>query len=593
MNETLRFYLDLKDMMSSGLATVARNGKSAFAQVEDAVKKLEGKVSEAANKIEAKFSGAFNKIKQKFSGSSGSGGMGNIIGGVVIGEAISKVIEGAGDWVREGIDLAKQKSTALSQVRSSISSNRGAAGVGLADVENSSKHLVENSPFNEAEIMRMQSVLLTFPHVTKKTFDQASQIVADASVKMHKDLKTTGDMVGRALENPTKGMASLTRMGVTFTAEETKQINNLTAAGKAQQAQVIILDKLNQHFAGSAKAAFDADPTLKFKATMEEIQTTIGGVALALAGKLANAFNKVVDWMKEAWHWFGEHKKIMLVVGVVIGSVAGALALYYGWVQLVTGITKVWAVVQWLLNDSMLANPITWIIAGIIALIALIAGLVYAVKGWATVWDNVVKFAKSTWHLFTDDFKLIWLEIQDTFLTGIELIEKGWYHLKSLWDKEGAKEGLAKINDEQNKRATEIALQKGAMKKDIDDAVAAGKKILTLQGLSVDRNAISGLKNKVKGFFSVSPTDITGGGNGTGGDNGTGGGDGTGKQNGRATASGITSGGPRVININGLTMKLAEKMEIAAMDGKQFLNDMEGAMEDFWLRVLNSGASVQ
>lgn len=59
------------------------------------------------------------------------------------------------------------------------------------------------------------------------------------------------------------------------------------------------------------------------------------------------------------------------------------------------------------------------------------------------------------------------------------------------------------------------------------------------------------------------------------------------------TAKGITSGGPRVININGLNMKLADKIEVLAANSKEFLDKLEPEMENFFLRVLNSGASVQ
>jgi hypothetical protein len=56
-------------------------------------------------------------------------------------------------------------------------------------------------------------------------------------------------------------------------------------------------------------------------------------------------------------------------------------------------------------------------------------------------------------------------------------------------------------------------------------------------------------------------------------------------------ARGITGGGPRVININGV--KFTDKIEITAgtMDGA--VSDLEDKLQTMFLRVLNSGASAQ
>ncbi len=62
---------------------------------------------------------------------------------------------------------------------------------------------------------------------------------------------------------------------------------------------------------------------------------------------------------------------------------------------------------------------------------------------------------------------------------------------------------------------------------------------------------------------------------------------------GKEVAQGITGGGPRVINIRGVNMKLTENMNVNTTDAKEFLKQLEPEMESFWLRVLHSGAAVQ
>ena len=74
-----------------------------------------------------------------------------------------------------------------------------------------------------------------------------------------------------------------------------------------------------------------------------------------------------------------------------------------------------------------------------------------------------MSFLDLSWKMFKSSFELSWLQTQDTFLSGIELIKKAWYQLQALWDKEGAKAGLAKIENKQFERASEIAAARGKM----------------------------------------------------------------------------------------------------------------------------------
>lgn len=58
---------------------------------------------------------------------------------------------------------------------------------------------------------------------------------------------------------------------------------------------------------------------------------------------------------------------------------------------------KAWAAVQWLLNAALLANPIILIVAGIIALVAIIAVIIQKTIGWGKIWDWLKNVAAKTW----------------------------------------------------------------------------------------------------------------------------------------------------------------------------------------------------
>jgi hypothetical protein len=64
--------------------------------------------------------------------------------------------------------------------------------------------------------------------------------------------------------------------------------------------------------------------------------------------------------------------------------------------------TKIWAGAQWLMNTALLASPITWIVVGIVALVAVI--VLIATKTtwfqtiWKKVWSGVTTAAQASWN---------------------------------------------------------------------------------------------------------------------------------------------------------------------------------------------------
>jgi hypothetical protein len=94
-----------------------------------------------------------------------------------------------------------------------------------------------------------QAMLLTFTNVRNeagkgnKIFDQATQTLTDMTAAMNggkvtsENLRKQAIQLGKALNDPVKGMTALSRVGVTFTAGQKKQVEQLVKSGKSMQAQ--------------------------------------------------------------------------------------------------------------------------------------------------------------------------------------------------------------------------------------------------------------------------------------------------------------------------------------------------------------------
>ncbi|MCO5290518.1 MAG: phage tail tape measure protein [Chitinophagaceae bacterium] len=93
--------------------------------------------------------------------------------------------------------------------------------------------------------------------------------------------------------------------------------------------------------------------------------------------------------------------------------------------------TKVWTAVQWALNAAFWANPITWVVAGIAALVAGIVWVVKKTEGWGEAWEHTVTGAKLLWEAFTNHLRWVWNSSVAGILNGLDNVKLGWYKFKA------------------------------------------------------------------------------------------------------------------------------------------------------------------
>lgn len=121
----------------------------------------------------------------------------------------------------------------------------------------------KNTNYSVNDIRKMETVLLGFKNITGETFTEASNAITDMATVMGMDLTSAVQTVGKALDDPIKGLDSLRRQGFAFTDEQKKELEQLVKNGKQMQAQKIILDELATTYGGAAKQAADSGKQLE------------------------------------------------------------------------------------------------------------------------------------------------------------------------------------------------------------------------------------------------------------------------------------------------------------------------------------------
>lgn len=330
-----------------------------------------------------------------------------LISSLGIGFAIFKGFE----FVHEGVEAMHGLEQAEAQVRAGLESTRGVAGLTMEALEDSARAAAAQFKYSRAQIMDMQSILLTFPGVTEKTFDSASQAIYDMSARLKTDLSSTAIQVGKALQDPIRGVTALRRVGVNFSESQTELIKKMVQGGHAAKAQAFILRELQTEFAGSAKAAADADPLFKFNKMMGSLKMGVGQLAMELLAKLTPALEFVADLFKTVFNFLRDNSEIIqdLAIGVGVAAVAwGIYELVVNASAIATSILTA-ATAAW--NAVLSVTPLGWFL---IALGAVTAAVIYCYKHFGYfqgvlmgIWELIKEFGRVVADIFTGVGKVI------------------------------------------------------------------------------------------------------------------------------------------------------------------------------------------
>ena len=91
----------------------------------------------------------------------------------------------------------------------------------------------------------------------------------------------------------------------------------------------------------------------------------------------------VVVWKVLTWTGYRSIAMFLFHTAMTVAFVAG-LVLMFGWMGLVKVAMLAWQGAIWLVNSALLANPITWVVVGVVALIAAVVAAVYYWDEWTS-----------------------------------------------------------------------------------------------------------------------------------------------------------------------------------------------------------------
>jgi len=247
--------------------------------------------------IDADVSGLTRKLGMATSTLGGFGRMaGYVAGAAAFGGLIATV--------KIGVDEFMQAEKVTAQTNAVLKSTGSVANVTKRQIDQLGTSIMRKSGFDDEAVKSSENLLLTFTKVRNEAgrgndvFNQATKVTADLSVALGKDLNTSAMMVGKALNDPLKGISALGRAGVQFTADQKEQIKAMVESGNVMGAQKMILKELTTQVGGSAEAFGKTLPG-QLNILRETFNNLAGDLVATFMPGIARAAQSIVNFITD------------------------------------------------------------------------------------------------------------------------------------------------------------------------------------------------------------------------------------------------------------------------------------------------------
>jgi len=270
---------------------------------------------------------ALKKLQREFKGLDSSMdaprrtglSLGNVLGGLAVGVGVRAAI---GEF-----EEAEKSARATEAV---IRSTGNAAEVSAQQQEQLVTQLSRLAGIDDEVVNGGANMLRTFTQIKGEKFGEALGASLDYAAFKGKDLASSAELIGKALNDPLTGMNKLTRAGVVFSAQQKQQIKDFMAVGDVASAQGVILQELETEYGGQAEAAATASG--KMKVAFGDAAEAAGGIlapgltaAAGAAGSASTVFQGLPPYLQASVLGFGAVAVVAKKVEDRVDNAGGSL----------------------------------------------------------------------------------------------------------------------------------------------------------------------------------------------------------------------------------------------------------------------------
>jgi phage-related protein len=321
---------------------------------------------------------------------------------------------------KQSVEAFTESNLVTQQTAAVLKSTAGAAGVTAKQVAGLAGAIRDYSGIDDEAIQSGENLLLTFTNIRNEAgkgndvFNQATEAMANLSAALGQDTKSSAIQLGKALNDPVKGITALSRVGVSFTQQQKDQVKALVDAGDTMGAQKLILRELTKEFGGSAKAMGKANPAAILKSQIGDVEESVGKALMPVVQSLLHSLLPLIQQVAPILG--GLVAQLATALGPALQALGPALAagaqalgelvmslapllpsivkLFVALLPLETLITKIAVALVGLLV------PALNVILGVLTVV--VAAVVGFVVNWQRSWETVKSIAFAIWQGIKD-----------------------------------------------------------------------------------------------------------------------------------------------------------------------------------------------
>ncbi|EPG2416630.1 Laminin subunit alpha-2 [Stenotrophomonas maltophilia] len=279
-----------------------------------------------------------------------------VAAGAIAFVGLNRVVDGIKAIVKEGSDAEQE----LAQLEAALHAT-GRTSEFTAQSLAAMRQQLQSGLFDDGQISAAQVRLLSYTNIVGEQFPAAMQITIDQAQRLGMSLEQSAEVVGKALQTPSKAMESLSKQGFTLDDSQKSLIKSLEATGQVAKAQAIILDLLAESYGGAAaaakvgtiaglwKAATDRYKDWKqevadqgvltyFKEQLTSLLTTLDRLAAdgslsRWAKQAAQAIITMAEAVKGTTQWVVDHARVIGLMAAAYAQfkIVGALLQLNAW----------------------------------------------------------------------------------------------------------------------------------------------------------------------------------------------------------------------------------------------------------------------
>jgi len=358
---------------------------------------------------------------------------------------------GAALTVRGMLSAFAAQEDAEQRLEQVVRATGGAAGYTADQLKRMASDLQEVTRFGDETTLQAQAMLLTFKSIRGETFRRTLESAMDLSTVFRQDLQSSILQLGKALEDPERGLTALRRVGVSFSEQQETVIKSLVQTGRLAEAQSMILDAIAGQVGGSARAAAGTTAGIwqQFKNAFGDVMEEIGGIIIETFD-LKNVIGNMVEfaqnfkanygetiknvllWVRDAAVWVWDAimglvdwiKQLWEAHGPLIVRLLKAAAIFFIIVKAVSMVTAVVSALGAAI--AFLTSPIGIAMVAIMAFAALFGETFDEIFGmiveFVRNWDIYLKLAWEGWKLWLSN---LWERIKTLFVNAGRIV--GWF----------------------------------------------------------------------------------------------------------------------------------------------------------------------